>query len=213
MTGLILLRHGQTVGNVTKRWVGWGETGLTARGKWEAQAVARRLAGWGTPIGALYTSPLGRAVETATTIGRAVGLAPIEHLGLREINFGRVEGLTLAEFEAQFPALYAQWTDKRDMTMTWPGGECRADFFRRVARTADEIVAARPQETVIVVCHGGTLRAVLAHLLGGEYADWWAYALDNCSLTHLTVGEDGDARLITLNDCAHLQEDVAKPVA
>ncbi|MFQ6101792.1 MAG: histidine phosphatase family protein [Anaerolineae bacterium] len=205
MTELIFVRHGQTEANVAGRWEGWSEGTLTPFGQAQAEAVARRLANEDRHDGvaALYTSPLCRAFETARIIGAALGLQPVSVNDLREIDFGELDGITLAEMEAQRPALFARWKNRADMEFEWPGGERRIDFFHRVAGACDRILALHPEGHVVIVAHGGTLRGCLAHLLPGQLDQWWEYALDNCGLTYVSVEGTG-ARLLMLNDGAHL---------
>jgi len=202
---LILVRHAQTVANVEGRWVGWGDTGLTDLGREQVEAISRRLAAEVHDGVALYTSPLPRARQTAEGIGRALGLSPIPLDDLREINFGDLDGVTLEEMKTRYPTLYARWRDKDDTAYTWPGGERRSDFFRRVAAVCDDILSRHTRGTVVVVGHSGTLRACLAYLLPEELGRWWSYPLDNCGLTRVVV-EVGEARLIVLNDTAHLPD-------
>jgi len=202
---LILIRHAETVANVEGRWVGWGDTGLTERGRAQVEATAQRLAREVRDAVAIYTSPLPRARETAEGIGRALGVEPIPVEDLREIHFGELDGVTLEEMRTCYPDLYARWRDKNDTEYTWPGGEKRADFFRRVAVACGEILSRHDRGTVIIVAHGGTVRACLAHLMPDQLGEWWAYPLDNCGITRVLV-EDGVARLLTLNDTAHLPD-------
>jgi endonuclease-3 len=209
---LILIRHAQTVANVEGRWIGWGDTGLTELGWAQVEAIARRLAAEVHDGVALYTSPLPRARQTAEGIGQALGLAPIPLDDLREINFGDLDGVTLEEMKTKYPDLYARWRDKDDTEYTWPGGERRSDFFRRVAAACDHILSRHTQGTVVVVGHGGTLRACLAHLLPEELGRWWTYPLDNCGLTRIAV-EGGKAHLIALNDIAHLPDGSSREFA
>lgn len=203
MTQLVFVRHAQTVANVEGHWTGWETTALTEKGRAQTRAIARRLKEEAQAVVALYTSPLPRARETARVIGRALGLEPRMVDGLREINFGHLDGVSLEEMEARHPDLYASWQDRSDIDYAWPGGERRGDFFRRVAAACDQIVDRHPQGTVIVVAHGGTIRAALAHFLPQELGEWWSYPLGNCSITRVSIGPEG-ARRITLNDRAHL---------
>lgn len=200
---LILIRHAETAANVERRWVGWGDTEITERGHAQIEATARRLVAEVCGEAAIYTSPLPRARKTAEAIGRALGLEPIPVEGLREIHFGDLDGVTLKEMQTRYPDLYARWLDKDDAEYTWPGGEKRADFFRRVAGACTEILSRHPQGTVIIVAHGGTLRACLAYLLPEELGEWWAYPLDHCGLTRVAVTK-GQARLLALNETDHL---------
>lgn len=200
---LILIRHAQTVANVEGRWVGWGDTGLTEEGCRQIEATAQRLAAEVADAVVIYTSPLPRARATAEGIGRALGLAPIPLDDLREINFGEMDGVTLEEMKAQHSHLYVRWREKEDAEFTWPGGERRSDFFRRVAAACDEILSRHSQGTLIVVGHAGTIRACLAHLLPDQLSRWWGYPLGHCTLTRLVV-EGGVVRLVALNDGSHL---------
>ncbi|MGQ9522299.1 MAG: histidine phosphatase family protein [Anaerolineae bacterium] len=200
---LILIRHAETVANIQGRWVGWNDTPLTERGAAHAEAVARRLAAEVTDAVALYTSPLPRARRTAEVIGQALGLEPVPLDGLREINFGDMDGVTLEEIKTRYPDLYERWQDRTDMEFTWPGGERRSDFFRRVSATCDDILFRHQQGTVLIVAHRGTLGVILAYLLPEQMNQWWDYELTHCALTRVLV-QNGRASLLALNDATHL---------
>ncbi len=200
---LILIRHAETVANVQKRWVGWNDTPLTERGEAQAEAVARHLAAEVIDAVALYTSPLPRARRTAEIIGHALGLDPIPLDGLREINFGDMDGMTPEEMKTHYPDLYERWQDRTDMEFTWPGGERRSDFFRRVVATCNDILSHHWHGTVLIVAHGGTLRAMLAYLLPDQMSQWWGYELTHCALTRVWV-EKGRTSLLALNDATFL---------
>lgn len=203
MTDLLLLRHGQARHNLEGRLEGWGDAPLTAEGQRQARALARRLVAWSPAITCLYASPLLRAWQTAGAIAQQLGLAPIAHTGLQELDFGQISGLTMDGFRQTMPEVYARWQDRRDLAFQFPGGEQRLAFYQRVALALDEITARHPAEHVAVVAHGGTLRAGLAHLFPDTMDDWWAYALETASLTHVRVG-DGASELLVLNDRRHL---------
>ena len=205
MTELLLVRHGQTDSNLQGRWQGWDGTPLNQQGEWEAALIARRLAQAEEAIVALYASPLRRAWQTAERIGEVLNLSPVPHNGLKEIHFGQISGITLDELQERFPDLHKHWTDKMDLTFTFPGGEQRAQFFQRVGEAIEEVVERHPDQKVVVVAHGGSLRACLVHYLPIEFSQWWTYELGNCSLTQLEVRE-GRAKLLVLDDRAHLVE-------
>lgn len=205
MTELLLVRHGQTDSNLHGRWQGWDGTPLNQQGEREAALIARRLAQPEETIAALYASPLRRAWQTAERIGEALNLSPVPHDGLKEMNFGQISGVTLDEFRERFPDLHKRWTDKLDLTFTFPGGEQRAQFFQRVGEAMEGVVEHHPDQKVVVVAHGGTLRACLVHYLPAEFSQWWTYELGNCSLTRLEVREER-AKLLVLDERAHLAE-------
>ena len=206
MTELLLVRHGQTDSNLHGRWQGWDGNPLNQQGQREATLIARRLAQNEEAIAVLYASPLRRAWQTAERIGEALNLSPVPHNGLKEINFGQISGITVDEFREHFPDLHKRWTDKMDLAFTFPGGEQRAQFFQRVGEAMEGIVECHPDQRVVVVAHGGTLRAGLVHYLPAEFSQWWTFELANCSLTRLEVRE-GQAKLLVLDDRAHLAEE------
>jgi broad specificity phosphatase PhoE len=123
---------------------------------------------------------------------------------LKEFHFGRIEGLTTLQFREVFPDAYAQAQDHADMSFRYPDGESRAEFFSRVGLAADSMVACHPGQTVVVVAHGGTLRALLAHFLPEQEETWHTFSAEHCSLTHLSMNGHG-WRLLTLNDHSHVE--------
>ncbi len=203
MTELLFIRHGQTHANAAGAWQGWSDPPLNATGHSQAQAIADRLDAKQGQIRALYTSPLRRALQTARTIGTRLALSPHVVHQLKEIHFGDLEGITLTQMENRFPELHARWQDKTDMTFQWPGGERRGDFFARAAEACERICTRHRRDKVVIVAHGGTIRACLAHLLPDQLGQWWRYGLDNTGLSRVRLVE-GKARLITLNDTTHL---------
>jgi broad specificity phosphatase PhoE len=203
MTEVTFIRHGQTHANAVGCWEGWSDSALTPLGWAQARTVANRLAAKCGKIVTIYTSPLQRALQTATAIGATLGLQPVSVEGLKEINFGELDGISLKEMEACHPALFVRWQDRTDMEFQWPGGERRADFFRRAARACDYILSLHPNDSVVIVTHDGVLRACLAHLLPNQLDQWWGYPLDNCGMTRIDVNGAG-TRLLVLNDNTHL---------
>ncbi|MGD2166276.1 MAG: histidine phosphatase family protein [Anaerolineae bacterium] len=203
MTDLLFVRHGETRGNALGTWQGWSDPPLNSTGQAQAHAVAERLTPERGRIGALYTSPLRRSLETAQVIGEQLDLEPQAMDQLKEIHFGRLEGTSLADMEDQFPKLYAQWQDRRNMAFQWPGGERRLDFFERAAKACDQILALHRNDVVVIVSHGGTIRACLAHLVPDRMGEWWTYNLDNAGLSRVVATENG-FDVLALNDTAHL---------
>jgi alpha-ribazole phosphatase len=161
MSRLILIRHGEPEASVRGRSYGALDVPLSAAGREQAKAVAHGLTD--VPIGAVFTSPLRRALETAAPLARAHGLEPVVHENLRELSFGEIEGLSYADIERERPELFASWM--KDPTRThFPGGESFADLRERALSAAAEIHAAH--ESAAVVAHGGITRVILAAALG-----------------------------------------------
>ena len=151
MTSILLARHGETDWNLEQRWQGQSDTPLNDTGRAQACALARVLAG--EPIDAVYSSDLVRAHETARLIAGPRGLDVIAIRDLRERSFGSVEGMTTDEIEARYPGFELPWSD----------GETREAMTERVLGALHRIADTHPEAHVLVVSHGGPLRAVVTH--------------------------------------------------
>jgi probable phosphoglycerate mutase len=161
---LLVARHGQTDWNTAGRFQGQTDIPLNAEGRAQAEALADRLVG--RPIGAIASSDLGRARETAEIVGRRLGL-PLEHVDadLRERRYGVFEGLTRAECEALHAEAWSAWRERR---VEPPEAELHAAFVARLrgafARVARDVAPAH--DTVLVVCHGGAIRTFVESIVG-----------------------------------------------
>lgn len=190
---LILVRHGQTDAAYAGRYVGASDPSLSALGRDQARELAARLP---DDIGCCLCSPLCRARETArlALVGRT---CPIEVMGeLREVDFGRWEGLSFAEILDRDAALVADW--QRDPPhFHFPDGESTAVFRARVA-AALEALARQPQAMVLAVCHGGVIRAMLCQLLDLPFARYLSFHVQPAAMTVLDV-EGGRGVLRGLN--------------
>ena len=161
---IVLLRHGNTVGNSRERFHGSGDVGLSDKGRAEVRAAGRRLA---TEVFDLVaSSPLRRAWQSAALLsgGTPVLLVP----GFREIDFGRWEGMTAEEIEAQDPVLYKAWREGA-ADFEFPGGERRAAFRERVIEGLAAL-SHTGAENALVVAHRGVIRAIGNQLLGAPLA-------------------------------------------
>src|SRR5947207_9968481 len=138
MTKLILVRHGHVEGISPERFRGRAELPLTETGHREADATAKRIAASWRPA-AVYTSPLGRCVETGAAIGKALGLAPSVVLRLNDIDYGDWQGLTRDEAYARWPAEIDLWYAHPDWAAI-PGGETLQQVLARGVSTVRDIV-------------------------------------------------------------------------
>jgi glucosyl-3-phosphoglycerate phosphatase len=152
---LLLVRHGQSEWNASRRLQGQADIVLSDLGREQARRLAPVIAAIG-PDRAI-ASDLARAAETAALLGGAV-----YNPALREVNVGDWTGAEIATLLAEQPANYHGW---RAGTYAPPGGELWVDFRTRVG-TVITAEAARPCANLLVVCHGGVIRALVEHLLG-----------------------------------------------
>lgn len=161
MTTILLARHGESDWNRAKRWQGFADRPLTELGREQAVALAERLAD--TELDAVYSSDLQRARETAEIVARSKGLRVETTPDLREVDVGSWSGLTRAEAGARFPEAYARWLQGGE---GWDDGETYAEMARRVVGAILRIAAKHLNGRVLVVAHGGSIRAVHAAALG-----------------------------------------------
>lgn len=165
-TDILLVRHGRTAWNVEGRVQGQSDVGLDAVGLKEATAMAKYLERC-VRCAALYASDLRRSVETANEIAAATSLQVIVEPKLREIDAGRWEGELFAEIEAAERAAMAAAPDE----YRFPGGETWREVHRRTAEALEEIARRHIGSRVLVVTHGGPIRAVLSSWGSGKIQD------------------------------------------
>jgi len=175
VTEFLLVRHGETDWNRDGRLQGHADPSLNEAGRAQARELARRLNE--LEFDAAYTSDLRRATETAEIIlaGRRTPLT--REAGLREIDVGSWSGLTRPEIEERFPGMHEH------------DGESRDAHLERVLRTVQEIARRHQGERVLIVSHGGSLRALRRHALEVESVP----RLENCAAYKLAF-QDGVLR-------------------
>jgi broad specificity phosphatase PhoE len=149
---LILARHGETDWNRDGIWQGHGDPPLNELGRSQAAQLAERLAD--VELDALYSSDLRRAYETAEIVGRAKELEITADPDLREMDVGSWSGLTTEEIATRFPGMASH------------DGEPREDFDARAVGALTRIAGAHQGGHVLVVTHGGVVRALERHLFG-----------------------------------------------
>ena len=200
MGKLYIARHGETVWNSEGRIQGHTDVALSDRGREQARSLARRLRD--VSFDAAYASDLKRAFETASTVleGRDVPLNPTPRL--REYHKGAFEGLTEPELRARYPSEYPGYIAK-DLDYAPEGGETTREVSTRMAEVISEIKERHLDENVLVVGHGGSLRATMMALLGMSMDANWRFVFGNCTLTIIDTYHD-NAVLRLFNDGSHL---------
>jgi 2,3-bisphosphoglycerate-dependent phosphoglycerate mutase len=214
MPTLVLLRHGQSVWNLEKRFTGWVDVDLTAQGEAEAVRGGELIAAAGVAFDRAYASVLTRAIRTADlALAKADQLwIPLaKHWRLNERHYGGLTGLTHAEVAAaEGEAQVRTWRRSYDVPPPplQPGG--RYDFTRERRYAGEPIPATEslkttlervlpywtgeiaPKlgsgETLLVAAHGNSLRAIVKHL----------FAVADAAITALEI-PTGNPLLITLD--------------
>jgi broad specificity phosphatase PhoE len=155
---ILLIRHGETTGDVEDRYGGSYDDHLTEKGQGQLRDTAKRLEG--VVADKLYSSSLIRAKESAEIINEVLK-SNVEFLdGLRERDYGVLGGLTKGEALQKYPEAVEL---HKDASNTDPDGEAQADFTARVLTTFQHILE-QGHGTVVIVSHGGPIKVILRHL-------------------------------------------------
>lgn len=205
MTRILLARHGETEWNKIGRVQGWTDIGLNAAGEAQAAKLAERL--HGTRLAGVYSSELSRARQTAAPIAAQHSLSVQALPGLREKGYGKWEGLTQEDLERDYAELWHQYHTLRVLEAIVPDGETWPEVCLRVAKSLQHILAAHPgaEETVLLVGHGGSARALVLEALQAPLPTLLRLHLDNASLSRLDFAALSDSRVVFLNDTSHLR--------
>jgi len=200
-TRVLVVRHGQTYGNIEGRFCGHFETALTPLGIAQARALGRRLRD--ADIDAAYTSDLSRAAITAQhALEHKAGVALTTDPDLREMHYGEWEGCEGRELSKQHPELMRDFFLGRARGA--PGGETLAGLRRRTSAAVLRAVDANRDGTVLVVSHGNAIMAMLAEFLKLPLESTWSFSCDNTSITRMQFSRSGRFTLLGYNDATHL---------
>lgn len=196
---IVMIRHGETVGNSRERLHGAADVALSDEGRAQMRAAARAL--HQEVFDVVVASPLRRSWQSAAVIAPC---APIQLVPeFREVDFGRWEGMSLDEVKAADPVLYQDW-QARAPGFEYPGGEPRAAFRERVGRGLARVEEIGAQGALLVV-HKGVIRTI-AELLRGAPLEGVALELGG----RLAMSRDANGRWFIGRDSSNpavLEED------
>ncbi|GAC1442801.1 MAG: bifunctional RNase H/acid phosphatase [Mycobacteriales bacterium] len=195
-----LLRHGQTVLSIEKRFSGVGDQPLTELGRTQAAAAAVRLGGSGAV--AVVSSPLRRARETAQLVAAALDIEPSFDADLRETDFGDWEGYTFAEVRAKWPRELAAWLASSSVPP--PFGESFDATADRVRQARDRLLSSYGGQTVVVVSHVTPIKTMLRFALDAPSRALYRMHLDLACVNEVQWHADGSAVVRSMNDVSHL---------
>ena len=195
-TELILIRHGYAV-RVHGDYV---HAPLTPLGREQAAQTGQYLFANQEPISGFYTSPLRRAHETAEIIGSEIHDTARIKRGVREVEGLEVPALVLYELASIFDPVEDYLDDHAGKRLSWP-------IQGRVSKALLEVLAAHPDQRVVVVAHAGVISSTLAWYFPEERGEWWLTIMANCSLTRLEV-QNGLAKILGVDETQHLHPEV-----
>jgi 2,3-bisphosphoglycerate-dependent phosphoglycerate mutase len=207
MTHLYLIRHGESVANVTPIVAGMkGDVGLTERGVAQAERLRERLAQGEIAADVLIASTLPRARQTAEIIAPALGLPIIFDDTVQELDIGEADGLTTTQAWAKYGMPDFEQFPLRPIA---PGGDSWGSFMLRVGNAFARITAEHAGKTIVVVCHGGVIDGSFVYFMGMPTLQLPQidFSTHNTSITHWHHhNRDGTPiwKLERYNDIAHL---------
>ena len=203
-TRIYMVRHGATELTAEDRFAGSTDVPLSDEGRAQIAALAERLRC--DKLDAVYASPMARTIETSQIIAAPHGLEPRPEPGLREIDYGRWEGRTRDELEAEHAEEYDAWQED-PLTVAPQGGESGVQVLAGALPVLRLVVQNHRRRSVLLVSHKGTIRLLISSLLGFDgrgYRD----RLDQSpgALNILDFTSDVRARLRLFNDSSHYEE-------
>lgn len=161
---LCIVRHGETDWNKSGILQGWLDVPINAQGCSQAAGMARTFANQG--FEAIWCSTLVRASETAQILSSALQLSPPRsHDGLKERNFGAIQGIPKNELAELNPAQLEQIL-RRNPAAQFVGGESMNEFADRVLQALADIGDQHPKQKVLVISHGWVLDVITRHIGG-----------------------------------------------
>ncbi|WP_426350762.1 histidine phosphatase family protein [Alloiococcus sp. CFN-8] len=203
MTTIYITRHGETRFNIEKRFQGWIDSELTETGIANARALGERLLD--IDIHRIYSSPLKRAKDTAEIIRGSRPIELIDEDGLKEMYFGKWEGLTYSSAEER-SGIKVSTFFKNLPSYTAEDGEAFQDFSDRIANTFKKILSANEGKTILIVTHALPVKLLIALTsnMGAENIGQVPY-VHQASLTEIHY-EMGEYKPILIGDISHFKE-------
>jgi alpha-ribazole phosphatase len=201
LSKLLLVRHGITEFNRDRKFMGHSDVELSADGYRQVEKLHDRLVN--EQIDAVYSSDLRRALVTAEVISLGHKLEIATCPELREINYGKVEGLTFEEIRQLYPEV-AESVANFSLQLKFPDGESFEGFAARTSAFLDKVKRHPASQTTLIVSHSGPLRVLVCRLLGVDLGHWRQFRLDFASLSILETYPQGTI-VNLLNDTSHLE--------
>lgn len=174
---ITFIRHGETYGNLEKKYSGITDVKLTKIGLKQSDMVVKKIAKF--KYDKIYSSPLRRTKYIAENLNEDICYIN----ELIEFDFGIFEGKTFKDIEKLYPNEWNYWTNNFE-TYKIPNGESLTEFDNRIHGFL-EILLLEEYEELLIITHSGVIRSALIYLLELESKDRWKFQIDNCSIVKL----------------------------
>lgn len=196
-TRIILIRHGETLWNAQKRYLGHKDIDLNNKGIKQAKLLAKRLNR--EKIHKVYSSDSSRALDFAKTIFKGFFIEKTPRL--REMNFGVLEGKTYAEVIKRNPYIYDDWLKNPHKSVA-PGCETMNDFRKRVRKIFKKVILLNKNKTTAVVTHAGPIKVIINDVLKSKNV--WEAIPNPASISIIEIKRI-KPNIILFNDTTHLK--------
>jgi broad specificity phosphatase PhoE len=200
---ILLIRHGETAHNAGRIALGQQDVPLNGKGLAGAQAVARAFGNGAHDVSAIYSSPLQRAVQTATPLAEALGLTVQVEPDLIEMDIGELEELSFPEVRERYPKFIEGWVSAECGDARMPGGESLAEVQERSWRAIESIRDRHPGQTFAVVTHNFVILTALCMVLHLPMGNFRRVRQDTAAVSLLDLTSERSMAL-RLNDTCHL---------
>ncbi len=204
MKKLILIRHGETKWNLESKTQGCQNIGLTSIGVKQCELLGKRLVKMRKDYMKIYSSDLDRCYLTSQILDKniKVGINIVDDL--REMNFGRWEGLTIKEIKNNYKQHYHLWRNEPD-SATIPGGESLINVQKRCLSAVHSIMDRHSEGTILIVSHSIAIKTIILGLLEMDLKHFYKMSINNMSISEMELREYGLV-LSLLNDTSHLRK-------
>lgn len=196
-----IVRHGQTNWNILGKTQGHGNSDLTAQGIDQATELSESIINY--PIDFVYSSDLGRAVQTAEILASKLNLEVNKTEALREMGFGEWEGLLIDEIKTTYADVYSTWRNEPHLVQI-PGGETLHLIKDRVDNFIKDINEKYDNKHILLVTHSVTVRVMLLAFLNSGMENIYRIKQDNTALNIVEYRDYGPV-IIKMNDTSHIK--------
>lgn len=204
-TTLLLVRHGETEWNKLGKFQGCTDIELSKNGINQAKNLKEKLNG---DFDYIYSSPLKRAYETARVVAEDTSKDVTVLKDIREINFGDWEGLTINQIAEKYPEIFKVWrTDKEEAPFVGGDASIR-NAVNRALNCVIEVIKNHKGEKIVIVAHGGIIKATLIGLFKWDMSMYHKMALGNTCINTITFNDELKPVIVNINDVSHLEDDV-----
>lgn len=200
---IYIARHGETKWNIEGRMQGFKNSDLTQRGINDARSLGESLKD--IDFDCIYSSPLGRALDTAKYIRQDDNIKIILDDSLKELNLGLWEGMTHEEIKEKYPLQYNNFREHPE-SFESQGGESFLELIKRVEDGLNNIIKDENHENILIVTHTCVIKAISIIVKGNDVKDFWNLPfINNTSLTILEV-INKEIKVLLEADVSHLKQ-------